>query len=394
LVFVYDALGQKLQKIERVENCTGSGIGQTCNGFQYENTTNYVGGAEYKENTLVRLPHSEGAIVQEPTGVYNNHFVLRDHLGNTRVTFADRNKDGIVTDWDLVQANHFYPFGLNMEGNWNGAAGPNKYQYNGKEWNDDFGLGWNDYGARFYDPAVGRWNTVDPLAEYAQDYTPYRYGFNNPILYTDPTGMFESKSEAKKYAKDNGIKTGWFRDNQVVKQKDGSYAIENRKASTSVSNDKEFGVKTSALIVERGIHLADIGMDGLNALAQRNPEAVIKNNEATDKLYFLGSWLSFASPTAKLATVSKVVVEESKLLIQFGKVENQVFHAFRHTDKLGLDKGVVASAVESHLKSVVTQVVEGKPFNQIINVQGKNIQYTAYKLADGSFNIGRIHGID
>jgi hypothetical protein len=42
-----------------------------------------------------------------------------------------------------------------LEGNWNGAAGPNKYQYNGKEWNDDFGLSWNDYGARFYDPAVG-----------------------------------------------------------------------------------------------------------------------------------------------------------------------------------------------------------------------------------------------
>jgi len=42
-----------------------------------------------------------------------------------------------------------------------------------------------------YDPAIGRWFVVDPMAEAAPDWTPYRYGFNNPMKYTDPTGMFE-----------------------------------------------------------------------------------------------------------------------------------------------------------------------------------------------------------
>jgi hypothetical protein len=60
-------------------------------------------------------------------------------LGNTRLTFSDANNDGTVTQADIEQENHYYAFGLNMEGNWNGAAGPNKYQYNSKEWNDDFG---------------------------------------------------------------------------------------------------------------------------------------------------------------------------------------------------------------------------------------------------------------
>ena len=48
-----------------------------------------------------------------------------------------------------MQINHYYPFGLNMEGNWNGSfpEAKNKYQYNEKELNVDFGLNWNDYGA-------------------------------------------------------------------------------------------------------------------------------------------------------------------------------------------------------------------------------------------------------
>src|SRR5690554_5148151 len=42
-----------------------------------------------------------------------------------------------------------------------------------------------------YDPAIGRWTSVDPLADLAPGWTPYRYGFNNPVRYTDPTGLFE-----------------------------------------------------------------------------------------------------------------------------------------------------------------------------------------------------------
>ena len=137
-------------------------------------------------------------------------------MGNARVTFTDgTNKgdayydwnlwpnpyvnpnagnttglnDGIITAADIKQVNHYYPFGLNMEGNWQGGAqGDNKYQYNGKQWNDDFGLGWNDYGARFYHPAMARWVTVDPLSEKAKGHSPYTYVFDNPIRYRDPDG--------------------------------------------------------------------------------------------------------------------------------------------------------------------------------------------------------------
>src|SRR5690625_1755879 len=48
-----------------------------------------------------------------------------------------------------------------------------------------------DFGARIYDSRVGRWLSVDPLAEQAPNWTPYRYGFNNPIRYYDQDGRWE-----------------------------------------------------------------------------------------------------------------------------------------------------------------------------------------------------------
>lgn len=88
----------------------------------------------------------------------------------------------------LVQENHYDPWGLNLVGIEKQGAPDHKFQYNGKEKQTELGLNWTDYGARMYDAQIGRWHVVDPAADLMQEWSPYNYTFNNPIIYTDPDG--------------------------------------------------------------------------------------------------------------------------------------------------------------------------------------------------------------
>jgi len=69
-------------------------------------------------------------------------------------------------------------------------AGSKDYLYNGKEFNEDLGLNWSDYGARWYDAAIGRWNAVDPMADQYPAWSPYTYALDSPILFVDPDGRY------------------------------------------------------------------------------------------------------------------------------------------------------------------------------------------------------------
>jgi RHS repeat-associated protein len=189
--FVYDASGQKLSKTVKT--------GSTTNSIQ-----DYVMGIEYNKlgaaaRRIEAVYHAEGRYFNTSTTTtptWRTEYSIKDHLGNTRVTFTDKNNNAKIdvtnsaSTNEILQENHYYAFGMNYEGGWmiNDAARDNPYQYNGKEYNADHGLNWSDYGARWYDACIGRWMAVDPLAHEYPSVSPYVYVLNNPINAIDPDG--------------------------------------------------------------------------------------------------------------------------------------------------------------------------------------------------------------
>ncbi|TDK49535.1 hypothetical protein E1898_02905 [Algoriphagus formosus] len=84
------------------------------------------------------------------------------------------------------------PWGLELTGlgYQYGGIKENKYLYNGNEIIRDLNLEIYDFKSRFYDPAIGRFNSIDVLADHPNQIglSPYQFRWNNPIKYNDPNG--------------------------------------------------------------------------------------------------------------------------------------------------------------------------------------------------------------
>ncbi len=132
------------------------------------------------------FPQAEGYVKKESNS-YKYVFNYTDHLGNIRLSYTDTDNNGTIDIDEIVEENEYYPFGLKHESHI--SSNSYQYKYNGKELQSELGLDLYDYGARNYDPAIGRWMNIDPKAEQMRRFSPYNYCFNNPIRFIDPDGM-------------------------------------------------------------------------------------------------------------------------------------------------------------------------------------------------------------
>lgn len=153
--------------------------------------TDYCGSIIYKDGSLLRIMIDGGYITFKEDGTPIYHFYLTDHLGSNRMV--------VSATGTIEQQNLFYPFGASRSDSKNsGQTQP--YKYNGKELDYYEDLAWYDYGARMYDPVLGRFMTQDPLAENEPGISPYVYCRNNPIRYVDPNGKEPTEEEAARIA--------------------------------------------------------------------------------------------------------------------------------------------------------------------------------------------------
>lgn len=129
----------------------------------------------------------------------HKRYELANHLGNVMAVVSDRKKavdengNGSVAYYnaDVVNAVDYLPFGGQMPGRMYNDGDKYRYGFNGKE-NDNEVKGTGnqqDYGMRIYDPRIGRFLSIDPIASHYAMLTPYQFASNNPVQLIDLDGL-------------------------------------------------------------------------------------------------------------------------------------------------------------------------------------------------------------
>jgi RHS repeat-associated protein len=171
-------------------------------------------------------------------------YELTNHLGNVLATLNDKkignDSSGFVNYYvaEVLSQNDYYPFGMGMVERKYVIGNAYRYGFNSKEKEGDIKGKENayDFGDRIFDPQLGRWLSVDVAAKSAPGWTPFRFGFDNPINFKDPNGQWEEDGHfwtvyamgialglGKADARELAVKAEWY---DHVVHKDNSLSIQ------------------------------------------------------------------------------------------------------------------------------------------------------------------------
>jgi RHS repeat-associated protein len=214
IAYIYDATGRMLRKLVTSGSTTS--------------ITEYIAGVQYQYSTatpVLDFISTEEGRARKSGSVYKYEYDLKDHLGNTRMTTSWAAGDNTQMAVYNVGKNDYYAFGYSIGSTSYFVNPKNQYLYNHKELQEETGL--YDYGARFYDPVIGRWNSIDPLAELGRRFSPYNYVENNPLRNIDPDGMWTATADG--WSSDNAAEAQSFFRSLVAAQQNGGPGGEAKK---------------------------------------------------------------------------------------------------------------------------------------------------------------------
>ncbi len=182
--YVYTPSGQKVREIHRSPK--GLAIGGTLPSphEMTADTTNYIGPAIYRGGRpeMVRYAGGFASLSRSGTSyVPAFYHYITDYLGNNRAVVR-------ASTGAMEQITHYYPWG-SVYGDMGAGAALQPYKYGDKELDLTAGVARYDYAARAYFPAIPRFDRPDALAGKYPHISPYAFCANNPVNFTDPTGL-------------------------------------------------------------------------------------------------------------------------------------------------------------------------------------------------------------
>lgn len=142
----------------------------------------------------------------------------------------------------VIQIDDYYPFGLTFNSYQEQNGNTNHFLYNGKEVQDELGMGWMDYGARMYMADIGRFFTQDRFAEKYYSLAPYQYTSGSPVNFNDVNGdyivVFGTDEAGNSYSVlyENGKAYNYTKDSKGNIVKGSQYDGKNKFIENAVSD--------------------------------------------------------------------------------------------------------------------------------------------------------------